>query len=337
MMDLPRTDYDTPFNITRTSHVVLTVKDLDASRQFYTEVIGLVVTADEGDTLYLRGIEEACHHSLVLRRSGDTPTCARVGMRVLRDQDLDRLKAFFESRGCATAWAEVPHQGRTLQATDVAGVPLEFCATMPVVPRMITQFHLHKGGAAARIDDTQILVPDVRKATEFYMAAGFWLSEYISPLQSSELAGVFLQRKGNPHDIVFFSGRGPRLHHAAFTSPESVNIIKACDVAGTLGFGSGVERGPGRHGPGHAFFVYFRDPDGHRVELFNTHYQAMDIEVEPVRWDPGDAARMTPWGLPAQRKWFAEATPFAGVAQSDPPRAGDPMTLEKFLAKQSVV
>src|SRR5437016_4002409 len=78
MMDLPRTNYDTPFNITRSSHVVLTVKDLDASRLFYTEVIGLVVTAQEGETLYLRGIEEACHHSLVLRRSGGTSSCARI-------------------------------------------------------------------------------------------------------------------------------------------------------------------------------------------------------------------------------------------------------------------
>ena len=28
--------------------------------------------------------------------------------------------------------------------------------------------------------------------------------------------------------------------------------------------------------------VYMRDRDGRRVELFNTHYQIMDIEDEPV-------------------------------------------------------
>jgi catechol 2,3-dioxygenase len=145
---------------------------------------------------------------------------------------------------------------------------------------------------------------------------------------------VFLQRKGNPHDIVFFKGVGPRLHHVAFTTPESISILRACDVAGTLGFGAGVERGPGRHGPGHALYVYFRDPDGHRVELFNTHYQMLDIETEPVRWDPADASMMTPWGLPAQKKWFTQATPFAGVAQSAPATAGEPMSLEKFLAEQ---
>jgi catechol 2,3-dioxygenase len=313
--------------------VVLTVKDLEASRLFYTEVIGLIVTEQTSDTLYLRGVEEACHHSLVLHRSADAPTCLRIGMRVLRDRDLDALKAYFETKGCPTQWANVPHQGRTLHATDVAGTPLEFCATMPVVPRALTQFHLHRGGSAARIDHYQILVPDVRKATAFYMAAGFWLSEYIAP-SSGEILGVFLQRKGNPHDIVFFKEAGPRLHHAAFTAPETYNILHACDVAGTLGFGAGVERGPGRHGPGHALYVYFRDPDGHRVELFNTHYQAMDIEVVPVRWDPADGKHMTPWGLPAQKKWFTQATPFAGVAQIAPPGPSNPMTLERFLGEQ---
>jgi catechol 2,3-dioxygenase len=331
-VDLPRTNHDAPFNITRCSHAVLTVKDLDASRLFYTEVIGLVVTAEDGDTLYLRGVEEACHHSLVLRRSGEA-ACARIGMRVFREHDLDHLKAFFESRGRASAWADIPHQGKTLHTSDIAGVPLEFCATMPVVPRVLTQFHLHRGGSAHRIDHYQILVPDVRKATEFYMSAGFRLSEYIMP-KSEELAGVFLQRKGNPHDIVFFKGAGPRLHHVAFTTPESYSILRACDIAGTLGFGAGVERGPGRHGPGHALYVYFRDPDGHRVELFNTHYQMLDIETEPVRWDPADAAMMTPWGLPAQKKWFVQATPFEGVAQSEPANVGEPMSLERFLAEQ---
>jgi hypothetical protein len=53
------------------------------------------------------------------------------------------------------------------------------------------------------------------------MRMGFRLSEYISPDGTEELLFVFLQRKGNPHDIVFAPGTGPRLHHAAFSLPES--------------------------------------------------------------------------------------------------------------------
>ena len=47
-----------PFNITRASHVCLTVRDLASSRHFYTEVLGLVVSGEENSVLYLRGAEE---------------------------------------------------------------------------------------------------------------------------------------------------------------------------------------------------------------------------------------------------------------------------------------
>src|SRR6476659_11408993 len=133
------------------------------------------------------------------------------------------------------------------------------------------------------------------------MSMGFRLSEYISPDGSDELVFVFLQRKGNPHDIVFAPGAGPRLHHAAFAIPESYHFFHVCDLAAEMGFATNVEFGPGRHGPGHALFVYMRDPDGHRIELFNTHYQVIDIENEPIGWDARDPKLAFPWGLPAQR------------------------------------
>jgi catechol 2,3-dioxygenase len=331
-MVLPPPVYDPPFRITRASHVVLEVNDLDVSQRFYADVLGLILTSCDESTAFFRGIEEACHHSLVLRHTDRQPACARIGMRVLTEEDLDRAEAFFSQRHCPTAWVEAPHQGRTLHTTDPVGVPLELCAQMTAVPRMITEFQLHKGGCAQRIDHFQILTPHVRRACDFYMSAGFRLSEYIAAESDEVLLGVFLQRKGNPHDIVFFDGAGPRLHHFAYFTPQTHHLLLACDMAGALGFGREVERGPGRHGPGHAMYVYFRDPDGHRVELFNTHYQVMDMENQAVRWDATDHKLSFPWGLPAQRKWFEEATSFVGVESCQPTRQPNPLTLEKFLA-----
>src|SRR5215510_10443208 len=97
-MRLPVTNFDTPFRITRASHAVLTVRDLAASKRFYEKVIGLILTAEEDDALYFRGVEEACHHSLVLRK-GSEAACVRIGFRVLMESDLDPLKAFFEAHG----------------------------------------------------------------------------------------------------------------------------------------------------------------------------------------------------------------------------------------------
>jgi catechol 2,3-dioxygenase len=331
---LPQPVYRPPFNTTRASHVVLNVSDLAASRDFYTEVIGLVVSDEDSGTIYLRGMEEACHHSLVLKATSDAPSAERIGMRVLTEEDLDALHDFFKRAGLAAEFVEEPFQGRTVRVSDPVGTPVDFCASMETRPRLLFEFDRYAGGKALRLDHYQMHTPQVMEACRFYMSFGFRLSEYIAA-PDGDIAGVFLQRKGNPHDIVFFDGPGPRLHHFAYTCGESQNLFHACDIAGQLGFGRNIERGPGRHGPAFALFVYLRDPDGHRAELFTAHYQTIDIDDDPVRWEFGGERFAKIWGLPPQRSWIEEATPFAGVAVESPAKAGAAMTLEKYLADRA--
>ena len=79
-------------------------------------------------------------------------------------------------------------------------------------------------------------------------------------------------------------------------------------------------------------FTYLRDPDGHRVEVFNSHYQTIDIEIEPVRWDAASVSTNARWGLPALEQWYFEASAFQDTALKSPAVPPAPMTLEKFLA-----
>ena len=316
-MAIPRPVFTPAFNVTRASHVVLRVSDLGASRAFYVDTLGFAVSSEDPQRLCLRGLEEACHHSLVLER-GPEPCCARVGLRVQTDEDLDRLASHFASHGLPARFVEVPHQGRTVHALDAAGTPLEVCASMETRPRLILAASAFKGACPQRLDHMQIGTPQVQEALDFYMAMGFRLSEYIVADGTDDPAIVFLQRKGNPHDIVFAHGPGPRLHHAAFMVPESQNLLFACDQLAENGFGRSVEFGPGRHfGPGYARFVYIRDPDGHRMELFTTHYQTIDCEDEPVRWDFSQLAAVG-WGAPPPASWFSDASAFAGVEVAAP-------------------
>jgi catechol 2,3-dioxygenase len=326
---LPRPNYHPPFNVTRASHAVLTVTDLAKSRAFYVDLIGFAVSDEDKNAIYLRGVAEASHHSLVLKR-GAVAQVERVGMRCFDEEDLEKAKSYFEKAGLPAQWAERPHQGRTLHVNDALGAPLEFCATMDRKPRLIVSFAHHHGAVPQRIDHFQLLVPDVRRELDFYTAMGFRLSEYIAADGSDEPVFVFLQRKGNPHDIVFAPGAGPRFHHAAFSVPESYLFFYVCDLAAAMGFAENIEFGPGRHGPGHALFVYMRDPDGHRIELFNTHYQCMDIDDEPVRWDVSYAG-MRNWQLPARAQWFSEASRFSGIEPREPAAKRNPMTLERYV------
>jgi catechol 2,3-dioxygenase len=238
-MSIPKTVYDPPFNVTRASHSVLTVKDLSVSRNFYVDLIGFIVSDEDKDTIYLRVVAEACHHSLVLKRARGEPQAERVGMRVFTEEDLEKAKAFFEKAGLPAQWVQVPHQGRTLHVTDASGAPIEFCATMELKPRLVVAFEHHRGAVPQRLDHFQLLVPDVQKACEFWMSMGFRLSEYISPDGTKDLLFVFLQRKGNPHVIVYARGqdRGcitpPSVSRSPITSSMSATLRPRWDLPPT--------------------------------------------------------------------------------------------------------
>ena len=79
-----------PFNVTRASHCVLTARDLDATQAFYCDVLGLIASDRDKEALYLRGLEERSHHSLVFVKSDKPPVCERVGLRMFTDDGLER-------------------------------------------------------------------------------------------------------------------------------------------------------------------------------------------------------------------------------------------------------
>jgi catechol 2,3-dioxygenase len=322
---LPVTNQAPPFDVTRLSHVVLQVTDLGSSRAFYEEVIGLVVTESDSDTLYLRGVEERCHHSLVLRRATTSPpACERIGFRVAGEEDLDRGESFLTSRGFKATFAEVPNQGRTLRVSDAGRLALEFCAHMPTRSRQIAEFASHRGAAAARIDHVQAHVRDIVAAASFYAELGFRVSEYASADGTAEtpFRSVFLARKGNANDIVLSANLGPRCHHTAFVVHDaSTTLLKVCDLAAGRGGREQLEWGPNRHGLGYEQFLYLRDPDGHRVELLSHPYQLIDGDDEPFGWSTSDANVPNLWGPPAPESWFKVATPFDGI-DPQPPDSG---------------
>ena len=268
-MKLPEMVYKPPFAVTRASHVVIRVRDLQASRAFYVDLLGFVVSDESRDTIWLRGLEEGCHHSLVLKH-GD-PACERFGMRVLTEDDLELAQAHFSSVGLPSEWVKVEHQGRTFQTADPAGTKLEFCATMETRPRLFHHVEAYRGAGVQRLDHAQILTPKVPECLEFYVRMGFRLSEYVVAPDSEEPVFVFLQRKGNPHDIVFAKAEGPRIHHFAYTVPETVQLMTAADLLVRAGMAGQVEFGPARHfSPGLARFLYLRDPDGHKSSSFRA-------------------------------------------------------------------
>src|SRR5258708_6354160 len=118
---------------------------------------------------------------------------------------------------------------------------------------------------------------------DFYARLGFRLTEYAEEDgPNGRIAAAWMHRKGNVHDFAITNGKGPRLHHFAYWVPTAMNILHLCDVMASSGYLKNIERGPGRHGISNAFFLYIRDPDGHRLELYTSDYFTMDHDHEPT-------------------------------------------------------
>lgn len=308
------------FNIIRTGRAVLNVVDLEASHNFYVNGLGFIETESDAMNLYLRGLEEHNHHSLHLKKAA-TPSVEVISYKVYAETDLDALASLFATKGLQTKWLQKGEQhaiGRALRVQDISGLPIEFYAEMEPVERMLQRYDLYKGARVQRIDHFNCMVPDVEKAYHFYIdEMGFACSEYTAA-EDEKIWAAWLHRKPSVHDVAFMNGVGPRLHHVGFWLSDQLSLIHACDVLASMGYTTAIERGPGRHGISNAFFLYLRDPDGHRIELYNGDYLTCDPDFKPIRWDINDPRRQTFWGHEAPDSWFNEASVVQDILTNKP-------------------
>jgi len=301
-------EFPPPPDIVRAAYAELVVTDLDAARAFYVDLLGFVVSSDTGTALYLRGYDELTHHNLILRPGGQ-PAAARLAYRVRTAVDLDRAEAFYAALGSRTARVPAgvtPGVGEAVRAQDPLGFTVEFFFAADHVERLQQRYDLRRGAEVARLDHFNIVVPDVRAAYEYYASLGFGLSETIEDEQTLYAAWMF--RKQTVHDVAFTGGAGPRVHHLGFFAHESHQVLRICDILGSLRQESRIERGPGRHGVSNAFYVYLRDPDGHRVEIYTSDYYTGDPGHPVLRWSVRDPRRRDFWGHPVIPSWYTEAS-----------------------------
>jgi len=296
-------------HILRCGYVELVVTDLAAAREFYVDVLGLVITAETADTLYLRTLEEFLHHNLVLRQ-GSAPGAAAIAFRVRTPDDVAAAERHYRALGCPTRRAAdgfVDGIGDAVRVIDPLGFPYEFFHRATHVERLTWRYDLHRPGALARLDHVNQVTPDVPAGIGYLEGLGFRVTEDIRDADGVIYA-AWLRRKPTVHDVALTGGDGPRLHHLAFATHEQHQVLALCDRIGALRRTDCIERGPGRHGVSNAFYLYLRDPDGHRVEIYTQDYYTGDPDNPKVTWDVHDDQRRDWWGNPVVPSWYAEAS-----------------------------
>lgn len=298
-----------PPDILRSAYAELVVTDLARSREFYVDVLGLVVTEESEDEIYLRALEEFIHHNLVLR-TGPVAALAALSYRVRSPEDVDRAEAYYRALGCETRRARdgfVKGIGDAVRVTDPLGFPYEFFHATEHVDRLVWQYDAHGAGALVRFDHFNQVTPDVPVARDYLTQLGFRMTEEISDAEGVTYA-AWMARKATVHDTALTGGDGPRLHHVAFSTHEKHNVLYICDKLGALRRSDVIERGPGRHGVSNAFYLYLRDPDGHRIEIYTQDYYTGDPDNPLVSWDVHDNQRRDWWGNAVVPSWYTEAS-----------------------------
>ncbi|GAA1391765.1 3,4-dihydroxyphenylacetate 2,3-dioxygenase [Luteococcus peritonei] len=303
-----RPDLPVP-NILRCAYMEIVVTDLAKSREFYVDVLGLVVTEEDENTVYLRTLEEFIHHNLVLRQ-GPVAAVAAFSFRVNSPEDVDLAEAYYQAIGCRTERRKdgfCKGIGDSVRVEDPLGFPYEFFYEVEHVERLAWHYELYGAGALVRLDHFNQVTPDVPRGVDYMKNLGFKVTEDIQDDEGTTYA-AWVARKATVHDTAMTGGDGPRMHHIAFATHEKHNILYICDKMGALRISDQIERGPGRHGVSNAFYLYLRDPDGHRVEIYTQDYYTGDPDNPTVTWDVHDNQRRDWWGTPVVPSWYTEAS-----------------------------
>lgn len=309
--------------VVRVGFIELWVRDLEASLAFYQGLLGLRLERKEAQSAYLRGYEEL-EWSLKLTQAAQ-PAVRSLGFKVGAEEDLESIREWAGSEGLPFRLEADWGRPKVLRVQDPFGHPLAFYHQAQKLERVLQRYHEHRGPGLLRLDHFNLFSPEVEAATRYYRERlGFRLTEYTED-EEGRLWASWLHRKGNVHDVAFTNGEGPRLHHFAYWLPDPMAILKAADIlAGALQTDR-IERGPGRHGISNAMFLYLKDPDGHRVELYTSDYLTVDPDHPPLRWSLNDPRRQTLWGHKTPRSWFLEGSPLLSLEDTPLPTRPSPL------------
>jgi hypothetical protein len=75
--------------------------------------------------------------------------------------------------------------------------------------------------------------------------------------------------------------------------------------------------------------LHLRDPNGHRIELYEGDYYTGDPDHEPIRWSASDPRRRSLWGHHVSDRWYEEGTLVARIDDGGAMALADPIVDER--------
>lgn len=279
------------------AHVELITPRLDESAKFFTEVMGLTEVNRTAESVYLRCWGDYYQYSLILTQ-GKQAALGHAAWRTVGAEELDEAVRRLEAAGTHGEWSEKSYgHGRSYRFKGPGGHPIELLwqvsrfhaggdqkSTYPERP----QRHVNHGIAPRQLDHVTIATRDVVSDGEWFRKNLGFRFMAIAYMHDNRSQAVFATVTTNEksHDLglgVDFSPIPGRLHHLAFWVDSPDEHLRCADLL--MESGIGIEYGPGRHGIGEQFYLYFREPGSNlRIEMNTGGYRNYVPDWEPVKW-----------------------------------------------------
>jgi catechol 2,3-dioxygenase-like lactoylglutathione lyase family enzyme len=271
--------------VRKIAHATYETPDLDRQVEYYTDILGLTLTAKEKDTAFLASTID--HHSVVLRK-GDLARCTRLGFQIGIEDDLKEFEKQTATHGIKTQRVNDPGPSIAEMITfeDPKGTVMEVFKR----GEFSQQKFPNKGVVPHKLGHVAFFVRDVKRTTDFYCdVLGFRVSDWMGDFFS------FLRCGPDHHTINLMRSEDDRHFHTAFELRDWGHMLTACDYLSLNGYK--LLWGPGRHGIGHNLFTYHRAPNGLITELF-AQLDQMNEELgyfEPRPWHRDRPQRPKVW------------------------------------------
>ena len=285
--------------VLRPGLVQLRVCDLEASRDFYVNVLGLdeVGRTDDGRVM-LKAFDEFDHHSLTLRKADDSGL-DYVSFKVCSQDDLAIIIAKTEAFGYEVkekaANKEQPGFGRRYYWQICSGHQFEVyyevepAAKKPPVKNPDIWENVPRGMKAQRLDHFLLYGPNISEAERFCREVFGMYTPEVCNLPDGKRLAVWLTAGNKAHDLAFVEYPQPgKIHHLAFYLEDWHDIGAAADLIAINRLK--LDIGPTRHAITRGYSIYFWEPSGNRIEVYAGGYAA--YPDHPIRvWDAEQLGR----------------------------------------------
>jgi catechol 2,3-dioxygenase-like lactoylglutathione lyase family enzyme len=284
-------------NVAKLGYLVFAVRDLSKMKSYYSEILGLTVTDEDADSVYLSTMVD--HHTIVLRRSDAEAGLSQIGFQIGPQEATEVAKHFSKHNLHATVISDMqPGIAQTIQTKNPDGIGIEFYSEF----RPMNNPNSGRGVNPVKLSHVAALCKDLDRTRQYYIdVLGFRFSD------SVEDYFYFLRCGADHHTINLISGEYSGLQHFAFEVLDASHLNRASDELHK----HGIELlwGPVRHGAGHNIATYHVNPEDHVVELcaeldrmsnealgyFDPRPYHEDCPQRPKRWERVAAGKGV-WG-----------------------------------------